>query len=106
MISNSLLSLTQKSRHRQHHHAAQIRRGGSVVASGYNHETRHAEVDALLKLWPSERKGTVVVSVRVTKSGRLSMGKPCEDCEAFLRANGVKAVIYSDFSGKLVKMKL
>jgi deoxycytidylate deaminase len=106
MLSKSLLRLTQKSRHFQFHHAVHVKRGGAVVSSGYNLETRHAEVAALEKLWPSERVGTTVVSIRVTKSGLLSSAKPCKNCMKYLLENGVKKLIYSDFDGKLVTEKL
>jgi deoxycytidylate deaminase len=106
MLSNAILKLTKKSRHRHHHHSAQVRRGGAVVSVGYNHETRHAEVDALSKLWPSERVGTTVVSVRVTKGGTVGMAKPCENCLKYMMDNGVKKVVYTGRDGELVVERL
>lgn len=87
-------------------HGAVVMRGGKILATGYNHHGLHAEVVALQKLWPSERRGTKVISVRVGKSGRLTMGKPCPKCEAYMREYGVHTVVYSDNDSKLCTMRL
>lgn len=100
------LKLAKKARHKTHHHACLIYRGGALVAMGVNHDTVHAEVAALNSLWPSERRGTKVISIRMTRAGKLSMAKPCEACEAYLRENGVKLVLYSTREGNMERMKL
>ena len=98
--------LCQKSNH-NHKHAALVVRGGSIVSTGYNHNGRHAEVSALSKMWPSERKGTTVFSIRFSKGGnKLANAKPCIECQAFLAANGVKKVVYSTVDGTLETMRI
>jgi cytidine deaminase len=89
-----------------HKHAALVVRGGSIISVGVNHETTHAEVQALKTLWPSERRGTRIIVVRMTRGGRLGMSKPCAECETFMREAGVKSVQYSDAAGELQRMKL
>jgi pyrimidine deaminase RibD-like protein len=96
----------QKATHRFAFHGVVVERGGAAIASGYNHGDIHAEINALGKLWPSERRGTKVWSIRVTPGGRFASAKPCLDCEGYLRKNGVKAVIYSDADGSIQRMKL
>jgi pyrimidine deaminase RibD-like protein len=90
-----LRKLIEKSTHRLFFHAVLVERGGAILSSGYNHGKIHAEVNALSKLWPNKRAGTKVWSIRITKSDTLGMAKPCSACEAFLRENGVKTVMYS-----------
>lgn len=101
-----LLRLAAKAQHSRSFHAVLVKRGGAVLAAGYNHGHIHAEVMALNQLWPSKRAGTVVWSVRVTRGGRLAMAKPCPRCETYLRANGVKKVVYSSSEGVLETMRL
>lgn len=98
--------LAGRSTHALFHHAAIVLKGGAILSTGYNFGYQHAEIQALQALWPSKRRGTRVWSLRFTKTGRLANAKPCQDCERFLRENGVKVVYYSDQYGDIVKMKL
>lgn len=98
--------LAKKAQHTFALHAAIVQKGGAVVATGYNHNWVHAETMALGKLWPSQRKGTKVWSIRVTRGGRLANAKPCKDCESYMRRSGVKVVWYSDDTGQMVRMDL
>lgn len=95
-----------KARHKNHRHAAIIYRGGNIVAQGVNHDQTHAEVQALNKLWPDHRKDTTLVSIRMTRGGKLGMAKPCPECEAYCRTWGVKKVVYSDENGQMKTMRL
>lgn len=91
----------KKARHRLFKHVAFVVRGGSIIAQGVNHDWVHAEVQALNKLWPSERRGTKVYSMRFTRGGKLTNGKPCEACVRYMKESGVKTVLYSDSSGEM-----
>jgi cytidine deaminase len=102
-LANKLFA---KAQHSCHRHAAIVYRGSNIVAAGFNHDYIHAEVAALKKLWPDQRAGVRVVSLRITKAGNLGLAKPCPACEAFMRENGVKSVTYSDNDGKMIKMRL
>lgn len=105
-ITKKMQKLFDRSAHPCHRHAAMVFRGGNIVATGSNHETIHAEVQALKKLWPDHRVGTTVMSIRMTRGGVLGMAKPCPACEDFMRKAGVKKVIYSNNHGQMEKMKL
>lgn len=98
--------LFHKARHKAHRHAVIVYRGSNIISTGVNHDEIHAEVSALRRLWPSERKGTKVVSLRMTRGGRLGMAKPCPECEAYMRREGVKLVLYSNEQGQMERMKL
>src|SRR5512133_1397237 len=106
MIAKAARKIANRSNHKCHKHGVMIFRGGSIIATGANHDNIHAEVSALNSLWPSERRGTKVVSIRVTRSGKIGMAKPCVNCERYLRDNGVKTVYYSDNNGMMQTMKL
>lgn len=92
--------LALKSTHKQHHHAAILTRGGAIIATGYNHETRHAEMVALGQLFPDNAKGCTLYSFRWRKNGTWGNAKPCSECAKYLV--GVK-VYYTDAGGKLVR---
>jgi pyrimidine deaminase RibD-like protein len=80
-----------------------VLRGGNIISIGTNHAFTHAEVQALNNLWPSERRGTKLVSLRFTKRGVLTSAKPCDDCTDYARKCGVKSIIYSVVGGALVE---
>lgn len=105
-MTPALRRLAEKSPHRTYKHSVQIVKGGAIIAYGYNHSVVHAEINALKKLWPGHARGSVVYSMRFTKTGQLAMAKPCFDCEKALREAGVKKVVFSNREGKLETMKL
>lgn len=98
--------LAKTSQHWWAHHAAIVMRGGAVLSAEPNGASAHAEQRALGRLWPSKRRGTKVLSIRINGQGELAMAKPCPDCEAYLAANGVKTVLYSTDEGTLTLMRI
>jgi len=84
--------------HRRFMHSAIVMRGGAIIAIGHNHAERHAEAVALGKLWPSKREGSILLSLRVTKTGRIAMAKPCKECESLCKRNRVR-IAWSDREG-------
>lgn len=101
-----LFRTSQKSPFDDYKHAVLVLQGGRVKAIGYNTHQHHAEVHALQKLWPSERRNTKIISVRFNKAGKLAMAKPCPKCQEYLKAHGVKKVQYSDSNGCMQLMRL
>jgi deoxycytidylate deaminase len=106
IIAKKAKAVAKQSNHKFAHHAVFVMRGGNMLAHGHNRDTRHAEVNALNKLWPNKRKGTTVISVRYTRSGYMACAKPCPKCEEYLRKSGVKTVYYSDDNGEMQKMRM
>lgn len=98
--------LAAKSLHPVAFHAAIVKRGGAIVAAGYNGGIIHAEMHALKKIWPSERVGTTIWSIRITRGGRLAMARPCDKCMEFIKESGVKAIVYSTHARTLVRIKV
>lgn len=88
-----LKKIASRSPHHAQRHASVVVKGGAVLAVGYNHSGRHSEVVALSKLWPSKRKGTTIINLRLKRSGLVGDSYPCTKCQAFLIKNGVIKVI-------------
>ena len=92
-----------QSKHEKFRHGVVITRGGAIIARGFNAPEGgiHAEVHALSNRVGTNWSGCVVWSVRLLKSGELSMARPCDKCMKALREARVKKVIYSDWRGFL-----
>lgn len=93
-----------KSAHPHFKHATLIYRGGALVATGYNHDERHAEVVALGKLWPGDARGTTIVNVRIKSSGKVGMSRPCPRCLKILLDNRVAHILHSTPEGILQEL--
>ena len=102
------------------HLAAWFRRGSSIVFStnsgrcstkfkrtyrdgsvGYH---LHAEM-ALLNKVPVGSISEVHV-IRFTKNGSITMAKPCEHCQKYLKEYGIKKVHYTNWDGLWSRMRL
>lgn len=110
MFERVARKVAKKSTHRRFTHAALVVKSGNILASGFNHDTRHAEVSAIRKVWPKNRKGSTVVSLRFTKTGNLGNSNPCNNCRKFLREQGVTSIIfwgpiYSHLRDQMVTVK-
>jgi pyrimidine deaminase RibD-like protein len=101
----SFLREANKVTGRNYRHVAVVFRGGSILAIG-NNVSRHAEVAALSKLFPSERAGTTVLSMRIRKDGSFANGKPCANCMAYMIGEGVKKIEWSNSNGAIIKERL
>lgn len=96
------LSKAIKTAHASSHgdfkHGALLVKGGSLLASGFNHGRIHAEKCAISKVWPSKVRGSILINVRITKTG-FGRSAPCRKCHEMLRVLGVKSVIFYDGRG-------
>ena len=70
----------------------------------YGHYFIHAEVAALLSC--ANTSTDTIFVVRLRRDGKLSMSKPCEKCQKFIRDCGVKRVIYLNWDGEFEEMKI
>lgn len=111
--SEMALRYAEKSDCKCSQHGCVISMNNKIISIGYNfyadaHKvlgiqytyTRHAEIDALLKLPPGINYGKIILIV-VRSEARLS--KPCDKCISCMQQLGIKKVYYSD-SGKLVRL--
>lgn len=114
MISPSLKRVAYRSTHSQFFHAAQIKIGGAVLATANNTSSYapnaygHAETRVCRTARASGHtlRGATVISIRVTKTGKLANAKPCTQCVTNMREYGIRKVIYSVADGSLVMEKL
>lgn len=103
---NILRKIAAGSNHHSYFHVAVVMRGGVILAMECNQVGHHAEVRALEQLWPSDRLGVKVFSLRFTSKRQiLTSAKPCSECEAYMRRYGVKKVVYSNEDGTLSGIK-
>jgi tRNA(Arg) A34 adenosine deaminase TadA len=96
--------VSSKSDHRHSFHACLIFKGGALRAFATNKGIRHAEVAALNHLWPSERRGCTLLSVRFTKTGLLANARPCSRCLEAIEVAGLGSVWYSTATRQLVQL--
>ena len=62
----------------------------------------HAEMDVLRVAKP----GDVITVVRWNAKGEMTMSMPCRHCKAFISEAGIKAVYYTNWDGKFMKMRI
>ena len=97
MVSpRSMQRAAQKSRQHKKH-ACFIFKGGAVISVANNTVASHAEVAALRKI--KDARNTILLSVRVGRSGNLRNARPCTDCSHYIRSRGIKIVLYSTEEG-------
>lgn len=114
MIAPSLKRAALRSTHPLVFHAAQVRIGGAVVATAHNTASRgeraygHAETMACRMAYAAGHnlKGAAVVSIRVTRAGKLASARPCPVCMENMVALGVRKVVYSTVAGTLETERL
>lgn len=56
----------------------------------------HAEMDALIAAQP----GDTLEVLRWLKDGRLTMAKPCEHCQKWIRESRIRKVRYTNWEGQ------
>ena len=93
MNLNKFKSIAFKSDHRNYKHVAIVMKNGNILATGFNKGPIHAEVNALEKIWPKNRKGTIVISLRFTNKG-LASSMPCYKCRVYMQLNKVSKYQY------------
>jgi deoxycytidylate deaminase len=92
-------------------HGAVVVKSGRVVGTGYNKErnspfivspehikphcSRHAEYLAIREAG-NNSAGAILYVARVNKQGKDRISKPCRLCEAQIKKNDIKRVIYTE----------
>lgn len=66
--------------------------------------TIHAEIGALSKVPRFFHKHCIIFVWRIRTDGHLSMSKPCENCQRYLKRKCVKTVYYSTEDGNFEKI--
>lgn len=95
---------------------AVVSKGRRILATGHNYigfckfirnrcypESVHAEVAAIAQLIKKRRyddiQGSTVYVARIGRAGDLRLSRPCGNCQAVMKALGIKDVVYTDDSG-------
>jgi len=118
VIKNSILNRAideaEKSKH-NYRIGAVVFKGAKIFGVGHNafrsngihpkyqvwKGSLHAEQAAVLGLDWAKLKGTSMLVVRVTKTGKLAMAKPCQVCMSLINYLGIKNLYYSDRNGTI-----
>lgn len=99
-IADKLRKVAAKSPCRNRHAAILLDSADRVICWGYNRGgfrfSLHAEVDAITK-WlrayrPRGRRAATIVVARVSRRGEFLGSKPCQQCEALIRAVNLNVV--------------
>ena len=70
-------------------------------------ETLHAEQHAIMKIRDKTLlNGASILVVRVSRSGRLSMARPCDNCLRSIKHFGFKDIWFSNSIGEIIMEKL
>ena len=103
---------------------AVVAKGNRVLGVGFNNQGKthpimrkydpgefrpggiHAEVKACQGASYRELSNAEIYVARILRSGEPALAKPCEICQRFLRAMGVKKAYYSMPEGRMGKMEL
>lgn len=96
------IEAARKSSHPKHRHACLIFLRSELVVSQVNKGGSHAETRAIetFKLlypnyWFQPPDMLTLISIAITKDGRLKLAKPCRRCEIKIRKFGIVNIIYS-----------
>ena len=101
---NFYVNIAVKSTHPKFKHAAIIFHNGEMIAWANNKGNHHAEVRAIeVATLYGFKKDLVLVSVRVTKNGRLALAKPCLGCLFHAKMKGIKTILYSTNKQTIIK---
>lgn len=74
------------------------------VSISINDRERHAEVGAIEAIPPHvDTEKCFIVVVRATRTGKMTISMPCNNCKAILRGSGIKNCIYSSDHFKFKK---
>lgn len=98
-----------------HRVGAALFRKKQLVSVGYNTKkthpncpnelTQHAEFNVTKGFSPEEIDGCTLYIVRLTRTGKIGISKPCADCADYLRSLGLKKVYFSNEEGEIQEWK-
>ena len=89
-----------KSHHDRFFHGSVTVHRNTVIGKGCNRNRIHAEVSSIKNIHNYFKYDNLVVYVcRINRRGGFMMSKPCSNCMAFMKKQGVSKVYYSDEDG-------
>jgi tRNA(Arg) A34 adenosine deaminase TadA len=112
---NLAIQLAGRSLHAKSKHAAIVFHKGEIIAIANNSKEKHAEIRALeiarINFGYLYEQGdffstdAVLISIAITKTGKLKLAKPCPKCLAYLKLQEYKTIYYSTNNQTIIKLK-
>jgi deoxycytidylate deaminase len=89
--------------------------GSQLISVGFNQHkshpknlcfTRHAEFNSILRKNSHRRYRNLILYVaRLTRTDKISLSRPCSECQKAILSAGIKAVYYTGYSGELERLE-
>jgi deoxycytidylate deaminase len=110
-LINIAIEEAKKSTHPQHKIGCVLFIKNNIISKGKNYPQKsvkhllmkkyspypysvHAEIDAIINAKTDLKKVNLLV-VRISKSGKLLLAKPCKYCQAYIDYVGIRKIYYS-----------
>ena len=102
---NYYTAIAIKSKHPKYKHAAIVFHNQEIICHANNSNDQHAEVRALeIARILGYTRDLTLLSLRVTKTGKLALAKPCFSCFLYIKlTGGVSKILHSNERGMIVK---
>jgi len=92
------IKIANKSTH-QHKHSSILIKGGKILSYGHNHNSIHAEVNAIKDVWENKLQNSYIINFRINRVGKLKNSYPCNDCQEFAKVKGIRKIVFSTEEG-------
>jgi len=118
---NLAIQFAGRSLHHRSKHAAIVFYNGEIIGIANNTKRYHAEERAYVQAYINKKfipnlesissyqfgRNLILISIAITKSGRLKLAKPCPECQKYLTARDIlnKNIYYSTNAQTIVRMK-
>lgn len=104
VLAKTFVKLASKSTHPKHRHVALIFHEGILLAWSNNSREFHAEARAIeIAKILRYKTNLTLISIAITKGGKLKLGKPCIKCQQKISRAKIKNVYYSTKEQMIVK---
>jgi deoxycytidylate deaminase len=80
-------------------HSSIIIRGGKILSYGHNHNSIHAEVNALNDVWSNKLLNAYIINFRINREGELRNSFPCDNCVTYAKNKGIRKIVFSTENG-------
>lgn len=118
-ILKKAIEEAEKSEYYPYKIGAVIFKGSRILGYGHNAIRSFNKIPSKYKKWENslhaeqkaifscsdltKLKGSSILVIRISKSGKMRMAKPCDMCEATIKHFGIREVLYSGEDGEIVR---
>jgi deoxycytidylate deaminase len=87
--------------------------GARIVTLGFNRHkshpdstcfTQHAEFDSVRRMKWKNTANLVMYVARLTRTDKISLARPCTECQSVLLQAGIKKVFFTNHCGELEEL--